>query len=583
MAEKDKTHGFSIRLLKEESNNVNIKSLLKIGNAEIVDNSTLPTDKKGYRCIEDSNKVYHYRIADKYDAYLKKTFNPNTWWSNFLNLNTRLDSPSYYFIMFVPLSHNGVERKLVYTFGYGHTILNEEHIEHNFGLKVALNSIDPEKLKSADKFAPSNQTKQTRTQLSIGSSLYGLGFNEFEEIIKKLSGLCKDEYKNIFTSVTGSDSLKINSKLKLEQIEELSKKIIELYSSDEYTKHPQLSNVDKISKVKDPVKISLLDTNLIDNFNKKDSNIFLTNYEMIEYEDYEYYGYSGFSSTNIFSDLDINDLYNELLQTNVSIENLKKYQVKIYKNENDTNPKHWKLYNCIVTDAQLDEKHYILSLGTWYEVDKNFIEHVETIINNLEIKSSNLFNDYDASIYNKLDESDSNKLNGEIIDQKLKYEKRYNKEMAQKNNFVLLDQELIRINGAPYEICDIYDPNENTFYHVKRKHSGSSELSHLFNQGIHSERMASVDIDNQYSTQFKDKTHYDLQENRKIRYVIITPPNSKNELTMPIFSKISLYNAINELRAMKCLDVQYMFVKEINIEKKQKKKNKKTNTENEED
>ena len=208
---------------------------------------------------------------------------------------------------------------------------------------------------------------------------------------------------------------------------------------------------------------------------------------------------------------------------------------------------------------------------------------METIINNLEIKSSNLFNDYDASIYNKLDESDSNKLNGEIIDQKLKYEKRYNKEMAQKNNFVLLDQELIRINGAPYEICDIYDPNENTFYHVKRKHSGSSELSHLFNQGIHSERMASVDIDNQYSTQFKDKTHYDLQENRKIRYVIITPPNSKNELTMPIFSKISLYNAINELRAMKCLDVQYMFVKEINIEKKQKKKNKKTNTENEED
>ena len=168
MAEKDKTHGFSIRLLKEESNNVNIKSLLKIGNAEIVDNSTLPTDKKGYRCIEDSNKVYHYRIADKYDAYLKKTFNPNTWWSNFLNLNTRLDSPSYYFIMFVPLSHNGVERKLVYTFGYGHTILNEEHIEYNFGLKVALNSIDPEKLKSADKFAPSNQTKQTRTQLSIG-------------------------------------------------------------------------------------------------------------------------------------------------------------------------------------------------------------------------------------------------------------------------------------------------------------------------------------------------------------------------------------------------------------------------------
>ncbi len=574
MTEKNKTHGFSIRLLKEDSNNISIKSLLKIGNVEIVDSSTLPTKEK-IKYIEDYNKIYHYKIADKYDAYLKKTFSPNTWWSNFLNLDTKLDSPCYYFIMLIPVFQNGKERKLVYTFGYGHTILNEEHIEYNFGLKVALNSIDPEKLKSADKFAPSNQTKQTRTQLSIGSSLYGLGFNEFEEIIKKLSGLCKNEYKDIFTSITGSDSLKINSKFKLEQIEEFSKKIIELYLSNEYTKHPQLSNVDKISKVKDPIKINQLDKKLVDNFNQKDSNIFLTNYEMIDYEDYEYYGFSGFASKNIFNDLDIDQLYNELAQKNISIENLKEYQVKIYKNEDDTNPKHWKLYNCIVTDAILDKRHYILSLGTWYEVDKTFIEHVETTINSLEIKSNNLFNDYDASIYNKLDESDSNKSNGEIIDPKLKGEKRYNKAMAEKNKFIMLDQKMIHINGAPYEACDIFDKNTNTFYHVKRKHSGSSELSHLFNQGINSEKMASVNINNQYSTQFKKYTNCDLQEDRKVRYVIITPPNSKNELTMPIFSKISLYNTINELRAMKCFDVQYMFVKEINIKKKVKKRNKK--------
>lgn len=580
MAEKDKTHGFSIRLLKEDSTNVNIKNILKIGDAEIVDSSTLPT-KKECRYIDDSSKIYSYRVADKYDAYLKKKFNPNTWWSKFLNLNTNLDAPSYYFVMFVPVSQNGVERKLVYSFGFGHTILNEEHIEYNFGLKVALNSIDPDKLKSADKFAPSNQTKQTRTQLSIGSSLYGLGFNEFEEIIKKLSGLCKNEYKDIFTSITGADSLKVNSKFKLEQIEELSKKIIELYSSDEYTKHPQLSNIDKISKVKDSVKINQLDKILIDNFNKKDSNIFLTNYEIIEYEDYEYYGYSGFASTNIFNDLNINDLYKELTQSNISVENLKKYQVKIYKNENDANPKHWKLYNCIVADTVLDEKHYILSLGTWYEVDKTFIAHVETTVNDLEIKSNNLFDDYDAAIYSKLDESDSNKINGEIKDQKLKYEKRYNNEMALKNKFRLMDQKLIYINGAPYEACDIYDPITNAFYHVKRKHSGSSELSHLFNQGINSEKMASIDINNQYSTQFKKYTDCDLQENRKIRYVIITPPNANNELTMPIFSKISLYNAINELRAMKCSDVHYMFVKEINIEKKSKKQKKKNDKQSE--
>lgn len=581
MAEKDKTHGFSIRLLKEDSNNLNIKSLLKIGNDEIIESSTLPI-KDGCKCIKDyDKKIYHYKIADKYDAYLKKSFNPNTWWSTFLNLNTNLGSPCYYFIMFIPVLQEGIEKKLVYTFGYGHTILNEDHIESNFGLKVALNSIDPEKLKSADKFAPSNQTKQTRTQLSIGSSLYGLGFNEFEEIIKKLSGLCKNEYKDIFTSITGSDSLKINSKFKLEQIEDLSKKIIELYLSNEYTKHPQLSNIDKISKVKDTAKLDLLNSNLVNNFNKQDSNIFLTNYEIVEYEDCEYYAYSGFASKNLFNDLDINDLYNELGQKIISIKNLKEYQIRIYKNEDDTNPKHWKLYNCIVADAILDEKHYILSLGTWYEIDKNFIEHVETTIKSLEFESNNLFNDYDASIYNKLDESDNNKINGKVIDNKLKGEKRYNKAIAEKNKFIMMDQDLIYINGAPYEACDIFDQNTNTFYHVKRKHSGSSELSHLFNQGINSEKMASVNIDNQYSSQFKKITNYALQENRKVRYVIISSPNSKNQLTMPIFSKISLYNTIIELRAMKCLDVGYMFVKEINIEKKvRKRRNNKIKEEN---
>ncbi len=575
MQNKEKTHGFSIRLLKENSNNTNFESFLKIGEAKILEFDSLPQNKNNKKYIDNNDYIYHYKIAGKYDAFLKKSNNYNTWWSDYLNLDTSLDSSSYYFVMFVPVTKNGKERKLVYTFGFGHNLLNEDYIEYNFGLKVALNSIDPEKLKSTDKFSPSNQTKQTRTQLSIGSDLYGLGFNEFEEIIKKLSGLCKKEYKDIFSSITGSDSLKVNSKYKLEQIEELSTKIIDLYLSDEYKKHPQLSNIDKISKVKDTSIINSLDEDLIEKFNKKDSNIFLTNYEIIDFEEYEYYGYSDSISTAIFNDLDINNLYKELTSQNLNIENLKNYKVKVFKNENDTNPKQWKLYNCLVTDTIFEKKHYILSLGTWYEVNNTFIEHVEKVIKDLEISSKGLFEDYDVAKYSKLDDRCSNKkINGEIIDRKLIHEKRYNNDMANKNGFILMDQKLIYIDGAQYEACDIYDPQNNTFYHVKRKHSGSSDLSHLFNQGINSERMASLDYEGQYSKEFKKHTNCELKDDRKIRYVIITPPNAKGELTMPTFSKISLYNTINELRVMKCVDIKYMFVREINIEKKSKKRNK---------
>lgn len=578
---KDKIHGFSVRLLKEELNTKSIDEILEIGNSPIINEINIAQETASNANIIETGKIYHFKILEEYDGYLKKISNPDgVWWSNFLNIKPQLPTKNYSFVMLVPVSINNVTRKLVYTFGFGHTLIDDKNIEMNFGLKVALNSVDPEKLKSADKFAPTTQSKQTRTQLSIGSDLFGLGFNEFEEIIKKLSGLCKEEYKNIFSNVTGSDSLKINSSCKLEDIPELSKTILKLYSANDYKENPQLASVDKMNIEKDIVKINQLNKILLQNLNTNEPNIYLSNYEIIESEDVELYSYSGFSSVNKFNDLDIQDFFNEISEKSLILneDNLQNYKIKVYKNENDIKPKQWKLYNCLVAEAFLDNQNYILSMGRWYFVDKTFIEKVDRITKTL-FKEDRKFIDYDASMLNKLDTSSENlDAGGNLIDKKLQGEKRYNKMIASTSNLIMLDQKFIQINNSPYEACDIFDSEKNTFYHVKRKHSGSSDLSHLFSQGINSEKLASVDADQEYSTQFKKLTGVDLPQNRKIRFVIVAPPNKDGNVTIPIFSKITLYNTLNILKSMKCEDVGYILVKEINIVKEKNVKNKRNKT-----
>ncbi|MDY6068710.1 MAG: DUF6119 family protein, partial [Opitutales bacterium] len=132
----------------------------------------------------------------------------------------------------------------------------------------------------------------------------------------------------------------------------------------------------------------------------------------------------------------------------------------------------------------------------------------------------------------------------------------YNRRVCDDRTRFLLDKKCLNIEGySKIEICDIYDKAEKSFIHIKKAESSSS-LSHLWNQGVVSEQLANSK-NKIYRTKFKQEVSADVPEKRKIYYGII-----KDTETLPIFSKISLFNTIKLLKSLgkEDDDIKYFYI-----------------------
>lgn len=68
-------------------------------------------------------------------------------------------------------------------FGYGRAFLAEEHIERNFGLRVALNTINPDKMRSVNASTIEDMVVNTQRQASYKTSQEEFGINTTNDII----------------------------------------------------------------------------------------------------------------------------------------------------------------------------------------------------------------------------------------------------------------------------------------------------------------------------------------------------------------------------------------------------------------
>lgn len=439
------------------------------------------------------------------------------WWKDYLGIQNELLNATNSAILTV----NTSDRIFVYTFGFAHNKLYSECFEENFGFLVTLNSLDGQKLKSIDAYSPASNTKQKRVVSSILSNIYEYDFNDNEDLIQKISGVIKEEFKELFTNPTGTDSLSINSKSTKEELKNISDKLLERFLSNDYLNDPNLKNINKIKKA-DKTKVTRVNSVLIDKLNNQDySDIYMADLEILNSA--EFYAYK--FGNNIFYDLCIENLN---LGQDLSIEKLNSMRISVLRDVDDRNPVQWNLYKCLV----FDHENFFLSKGTVYEMEQNFLADVNKSLSKFRIE-------------NYL----PNARNAEK-------EGIYNERVTDNNTLFLFDKNCPRIEGrGSVEICDIYDKTNNRFIHIKRAESSAS-LSHLWSQGVVSEQIANTQHP-KYKEKFHEVTGIDLPETRCIWYGII-----KKSKTLPIFSKISLYNNINILKSMgkKDDEIKYFFI-----------------------
>lgn len=151
------------------------------------------------------------------------------------------------------------DRIMAVVFGYGRSFLKEECLERNFGLKVALNTIDPNKMRSINAATIEDMVVTTQRQASYSTTQDEFGLNVTNDIMKGLTG---EPYDPIYGNhISGKDSLVVSVHMEMTDLKEQLELYYDAYSGSRY-KEIGFEWVDNVAEIRDSVQSEALDFEL---------------------------------------------------------------------------------------------------------------------------------------------------------------------------------------------------------------------------------------------------------------------------------------------------------------------------------
>ncbi|MDI5838357.1 TIGR04141 family sporadically distributed protein [Shewanella xiamenensis] len=455
--------------------------------------------------------------------YLKKSHSKPKWSDIFSGVNGVNESIFYTESVKGLLIVKVYGRLLAFTFGHGRSMIKPYMVERGFGLRVALNLGDSERIKSIDKSTLEKVSLNTRSQTSRNTNVNDFDFEFDQEILKSISAIVEDSESDESEIISGCDSVSIYTNIELDQFPDLAKRLLTSYNDKKYQeKYPW---VDFIQAITDQTVQSILNEKMLDKINSEQfDDVWISPPEIINYDDFSgfIYKFKKGCCQCFHSELDLEVYIAEAkIKKPVNIESLKRKEIRIF-NSNEQDIGGWPIYQCMNSEVVYENETYILNDGRWYRVDSEFSNAVNSFFNSL------------------------NNCNIKFPPYKGMHEGSYLRAIADGENFALLDQQWIypKGTGNKIEFCDLLSQC-NAFIHVK-KYGSSSVLSHLFSQ-------ASVATDflmNDPSVQeqvnnYLDETYLSVNFNsdespRKYRIVLAIMQKSPGDLHLPFFSKVNL-------------------------------------------
>lgn len=347
-----------------------------------------------------------------------------------------------------------------FTFGFGRSLLDLSRIEHRFGLKVALNRVDPTQLRSLDTKAFEDLVVTTTTQVSKNAELPAFGVDVSRDILRAATGEPRD--KTFAKRLSGSDGLVLNLETDAADLGALCAELLTAHSEDGYK--ADFDWIDQLMLVKDPRLIDSLDQAMVRELAGAEAvGTHMAVPEPINWEDIDAFKVAG-AGRQEYDDLDLaaylSDLGDE--RSALTLERLKDRRVSVRYARSDRFESKWSLYKCLVSEQRVDEALYVLIEGRWFGVSGSLVEDVDRFVEHI------------AEPAVTLPASRPGEKEGA-----------YNKRVAEESDgaVVSLDAKIKRPGGAAsgIELCDLLS-QDGEFIHVKRK-ARSATLSHLFAQG----------------------------------------------------------------------------------------------------
>jgi uncharacterized protein (TIGR04141 family) len=486
------------------------------------------------------------------------------WWKSYFGLQKDLFQVSKGALVFVPAK----DRWFALSFGHVSHNLNDTSYEYDFGLRVTLNCVDPEKLKSTDILEPSGAKRQ-RTQLPVDSDLTFFDFDRDSTILKSLTGKVKAEHKELFKHATGASNIRISSDATSVGLTDLCGSLLDLYQDDAYkAAFPDIQN---ISPVRDPVVIEQLNLKLIEALRTKDEALSLSVPEIQNHGDGLWGTFSGAGSGKVYDDIFIARYYEYLAEAPVALDavalsELKRHNLVLTDEDGSSVRDRFTIFKCLIFDTTLDDgnRTFHLCEGNWYLIDTDYVTKLSTYLDPL-------CKDTALPDYAHANEGDYNEKASEASDA-----------------CVCLDKTSIAPQGQKQvEPCDIYElaDGKAVLHHVKIS-TLSAQLSHLFNQGTNSVKLLRADDEAMGKLQaLVSAKAGDAQSAQfiaplkigqiKVAFGIVTHKDKAGKsLNLPLFSRISLMRCMKDLKVMG-IEAEFGFIADQSPKNDGKKKKRK--------
>ena len=424
------------------------------------------------------------------------------------------------------------DKSFAVTFGHGRYMLNPTVIEERFGLRTALNGLNPDRIRSMDRRTLEAVSMYTREQASRESTLSMFDVNVQRDLLRSVTGSLLDA--DLGTTVTGRDALTFTSHIGLRRLLAKIDEWYELSKKDTYKQHFEW--VDNLAEVRDRARIDILDEQLIRKIRASEwDKIWLAPPAIVNWDDIGGFRFrTDRESQPAFNELELLDYFSGDRRSpddEKLLHYLRTDNVFVQSRSYDTDLPKWRVYRCICAELDYDGATYILNEGKWYRVDTEFAAIVRRFIESMERTPVALV-------------ACENETEG-----------KYNERAARIHGFSLMDKETVQaaIGRSAIEVCDLYDKDNRAFIHVKR-YSGSSTLSHLFAQGEMSAQNMVANI--QFRKNARDKfpdaglkvDHFDARQH-EVAYAIVAKPG-KDDVLLPFFSAVNLRNTTQWLQLM---------------------------------
>jgi uncharacterized protein (TIGR04141 family) len=152
-------------------------------------------------------------------------------------------------------------RLFAVTFGpRGRHLLDPEAFEQDFGLRVVLNTVAPDQLKSVDARTIEETTLHTRRDVSRDSSLSAFGLDVSRDLLRSVTGTPRDT--TLAHRLTGADALGLETRAQVPDLPALAKRLLTEYQSTDYRENFEF--IDHLRPEKDPARIRRLDELLVE-------------------------------------------------------------------------------------------------------------------------------------------------------------------------------------------------------------------------------------------------------------------------------------------------------------------------------